>query len=161
MKARLSVSLAVALALACSGGGPGGGPTGTPPGTPPAPIPPPPPTQPPPSPPPSENRVEPPIGSVANFDIVDDSFVDEDGNHDQEARATVKVGEMVSWTQNGQHIHRVEFNQMPSGADAPDSGDLRPRSTFQFRPKATGQYVFFCRYHEYMMDVVITVEAGS
>lgn len=144
----------IALTLACSGGG-SGDPAGVSP-NPPSPIPPPP-AQPPP-PPPSEERVEPPIGSIANFDIVDDSFVDEEGNHDQEASAVVKTGQMVSWTQNGKHIHRVEFSRVPSGSVSPDSEDLRPLRTWEFRPRVPGKYVFFCRYHEYMMDVEIIVE---
>ncbi|MDH3734040.1 MAG: hypothetical protein OEU54_10920 [Gemmatimonadota bacterium] len=104
--------------------------------------------------------MEPPIGSAVNFDIVDDSFVDEEGNHDQEGGAEVEESRIVSWTQNGKNIHRVEFSEVPSGANMPDSGDLRPGSTWQFRPSIPGKYVFFCRYHEYMMDVVITVTEG-
>ncbi|MDX1394478.1 MAG: hypothetical protein R3195_08805 [Gemmatimonadota bacterium] len=111
--------------------------------------------------PPAEGRVEPPLGSFANFDIVDDSFVDEEGRHDQEAEVTVEVDQVVTWTQNGRNIHRVEFNEVPPGAVSEDSRDLRPRATWEFRPKVPGQYVFFCRYHEYMMDVVINVVEDS
>ncbi len=159
MKIRWSVigsGTALALALACSGGGGVGAPTGTQPASP---LPPPPPVQPPP--PPPGQKVDPPINSAANFDIQDDTFVDEDGDHDQEASATVKVGEMVSWTQNGTHVHRVEFSKVPQGAQGPDSGDLRTFDVYQFRPTEPGEYVFFCRYHEYMMDVVITVVADD
>lgn len=165
MKTRVSVLvLGVVLAsiAACSGGESGGGPTATPPTSNPNPTAPPPPPPPPsapvpPSAPPPEERVEPPLGSFVNFDIVDDSFVDPDGDHDQEGSGEVKVERMVSWTQNGQNIHRVEFSEVPTGAPSPDSGDLRPGSTWEFRPTVPGKYVFFCRYHEYMMDVVITV----
>ncbi len=157
MRGRLSaIVFSTAIALACSGGG-AGDPTGTqspnPPNTPPPPAPPPA------APPPSDERVAPPFGSVANFDIVDDSFVDENGNHDAEASATVKVGQVVSWTQNGKKIHRVEFSSVPKDGRSDDSGDLRPLSTHEFRPNKPGKYVFFCRYHEYMMDVEIIVEA--
>ncbi|MDX1577848.1 MAG: hypothetical protein R3266_05160 [Gemmatimonadota bacterium] len=141
MKARLSVVSTALLLLACSGGG-SGAPTGTGIDTPPVP-PPPPPDAPPP--PPSEDRVEPPIGSIANFDIIDDSFVGPNGEHDQEARAEVQVGQLVTWTQNGQHIHRVEFSKVPPDGTSKDSQDLRPLSTWGFRPDAPGQYVFFCR----------------
>ena len=160
MKLRSSaIVLSTALAIACAGGGSdGGGTTGTPTSNPPAPVPPPPPTSPPPAPPPSADRVQPPIGSVANFDIVADSFVDPDGNHDQEGSATVKINQMVSWTQNGKNIHRIEFSKVPEGGNSVDSGDLRPLTTYEFRPNTAGEYVFFCRYHEYMMDVRIIVE---
>jgi len=157
MKGRLSALVfGTALALACSGAGTDG-PTGTQsPNSPntPSPVPPPPP-----APPPSDERVSPPFGSVANFDIMDDTFVDENGNHDAEATATVKVGQIVSWTQNGSKIHRVEFSKVPTNSNSRDSGDLRPLTTYEFRPNEPGEYVFFCRYHEYMMDVKIIVEA--
>jgi len=150
--------LGAALAFACAAGGPdGGGPTATAPSNPPSPAPAPPPTAPP-SPPPSSDRIEPPFNSDANFDIVDDSFVDENGDHDQEGSATIKVGQIVTWTQNGQNVHRVEFSKVPSNGNSADSGDLLPRRTFEFRPREVGEYLFFCRYHEYMMDVSITVE---
>jgi len=164
MKARLSLIVlgtALVIVAACSGGAPGGGPTGTPPTTGPAPQPPPAPPPPPAAPPAAPpERVEPPIGSAANFDIVDDSFVDEKGDHDQEGSAEVAEGRLVTWTQNGKNIHRVEFSEVPSGAEMKDSRDLRPGSTWEFRPRTPGKYVFFCRYHEYMMDVVITVTEG-
>jgi hypothetical protein len=164
MKARLSIfalGTALVVAAAC-GGGDSAGPSGTPPTsnpnpTAPPPPPPPPSTPVPPSAPPPEERVEPPVGSFLNFDIVDDSFVDPNGNHDQEGRGEVKNNRIVSWTQNGKNIHRVEFSKAPQGAAIPDSGDLRPGSTWEFRPTEPGEYIFFCRYHEYMMDVVITV----
>ena len=158
MRRRLpGIVLGTAVALACAGGGPGESPTGTPTGNPLPPVPPPPPTQPP-APPPSDNRVQPPLGSVANFDIVDDSFIDPNGNHDQEGTATVAPTQLVTWTQNGNHLHRVEFSKVPSGVSSPDSEDIRPGQTWQFRPSVAGEYIFFCRYHEYMMDVKITVE---
>ncbi len=151
--------LATVLVIACAAGGPdGSGPTGAVPSTPPSPSPTPPPTSPPPTPPPSSDRVEPPFNSDANFDIVDDSFVDENGDHDQEGSATVRVGQTVTWTQNGNNIHRIEFSKVPANGKSVDSGDLRPKRTFEFKPNEAGEYVFFCRYHEYMMDVKITVE---
>lgn len=158
MTRRLSALVFTAVvAMACAGG-PGESPTGTPPpGNPPAPVPPAPPPTAPPTPPPSDNRVQPPLGSVANFDIVDDSFVDPDGNHDQEGHVQILPTQMVSWTQNGSNIHRVEFSKVPEGAPSPDSQDIRPGRTWDFRPSVEGEYVFFCRYHEYMMDVRITV----
>ncbi len=121
--------------------------------------PPTPPPPPPPPPPPTENRVEPPFGSIANFDIQDDTFVDENGNHDHEAVATVLTRQTVSWTQNGGNIHRVEFSKVPEGVQAEDSQDLKPGNIWEFNPPAPGEYVFFCRYHEYMMDAKIIVEA--
>jgi len=156
MKARSSVFVlgtALVIVAACGGGAPGGGPTGAPP--PADPTPQPPPVQPPPS-----QRVEPPVGSAVNFDIIDDSFVDEDGNNDQEGSAEVAEGRIVSWTHNGKNIHRVEFSEVPSGAEMRDSRDLKSGATWQFRPNVPGKYVFFCRYHEYMMDVVINVTEG-
>ncbi|MFV1986707.1 MAG: hypothetical protein ACC682_05480 [Gemmatimonadota bacterium] len=161
MKARSSVFVlgtALVIVAACGGGAPGGA-TGAPPTADPTPQPPPVHPPPPAAPPPSQ-RVEPPIGSAANFDIIDDSFVDENGDNDQEGSAEVQEGRMVSWTQNGKNIHRVEFSQVPFGAEMMDSRDLKPGATWQFRPSVPGKYVFFCRYHEYMMDVVITVTEG-
>ena len=107
--------------------------------------------------PPDTGRVEIPLGSVANFDIIDDAFVDEEGDHNEEANASVKVGQMVTWTQNGNKIHRVEFSAVPNTVEHADSRDLRPGRTWEYRPPLPGKYVFFCRYHEYMMDVVIEV----
>ena len=99
-----------------------------------------------------------PFGSDANFDILDDTFVGPNGKHDAEAHATVKTGDNVTWTQNGGNIHRVEFSTVPEGAKSVDSKDLRPGNVWDYRPIVAGEYVFFCRYHEYMMDVRITVE---
>ena len=150
--------MAGALAFACGGDG-GQGPTVVPPD--PAPTPPPPPAGPPPPPrppPPPPPRVEVPFGSDANFDILDDSFKGPNGKHDAEAHAAVKTGDQITWTQNGGNIHRVEFNRVPEDAKAMDSGDLRPGNIWGFRPSVPGEYVFFCRYHEYMMDARITVE---
>ena len=159
MKGRWPALLfAMGVALNCGGGGSGEGPVGTPieppspPPAPPAGTPPPPPP-----PPPPPTRVEAPFGSDANFDIQDDTFVDPDGNHDQEAQVTVKRFASITWTQNGTNIHRVEFSKVPEGANAVDSDDLRPGTIWEFRPRVEGEYVFFCRYHEYMMDVRITV----
>lgn len=103
--------------------------------------------------------MEVPFGSDANFDILDDTFVDPDGNHDQEAQVTVKRHAVITWTQNGTNIHRVEFSKVPEGANAVDSDDLRPGTVWDYRPRVEGEYVFFCRYHEYMMDVRIIVES--
>lgn len=152
----LALGTALTVGLACSGGtgdstAPPTGTGGTPP--------PPPPTQPPPPAPPPDEGVLPPPHSKANFNILDDTFVDEAGRHDQEAQATVKAGDTVSWTHNGRDIHRVEFSLVPDEAQSPDSGDLRSASSWTFRPTVPGTYVFFCRYHEYMMDVKIHVEA--
>jgi len=161
MNTRLSALFAgctLVVGAACGGGSSTGGSSSG--ASPLAPTPPPPPVAPPPPAPPPDQRVEPPIGSAANFDIIDDSFVDANGKHDQEATASVASGKMVTWTQNGHNIHRVEFSQVPQGATAPDSRDLRPGSTWSFRPTVPGKYVFFCRYHEYMMDVVVTVGGG-
>lgn len=152
----LFLGSALLIAAACSGGSPTGEGTGAPPG----PTPTPPPVAPPPPAPPPDQRVEPPFNSDVNFDIVDDSFVDEDGNHDKQAEANIEAGKTVTWTQNGQHIHRIEFSEVPSGAQAPDSKDLLSGATWEFRPRVNGKYVFFCRYHEYMMDVVINVGGG-
>jgi len=104
--------------------------------------------------------VEPPFGSDVNFDIRDDTFVDPDGNHDQEARVTVERLANITWTQNGINIHRVEFSKVPEGVNAVDSDDLLPGTVWEYRPRVEGEYVFFCRYHEYMMDVRITVESS-
>ena len=156
MKGRWPVLLfATVVALNCGGGGSGADIVATPidpppPGPPPAPRPPTPP-------PPPPSRVEPPFGSDANFDIQDDTFVDPAGNHDQEGHVEVKRNATITWTQNGGNIHRVEFSKVPEGSKSPDSTDLRPGQIWEFRPRVEGDYVFFCRYHEYMMDVRITV----
>ncbi|WP_419161441.1 cupredoxin domain-containing protein [Candidatus Palauibacter sp.] len=150
---------AMVVALNCGGDGSGGDPVGMPTTNPPAPPPPPGPAPPPPPrpPPPPPTRVEPPFGSDANFDIQDDTFVDPDGNHDQEGHVSVRRSATITWTQNGTNIHRVEFSKVPKDAPSPDSKDLRPGTIWEFVPKVEGEYVFFCRYHEYMMDVRITV----
>lgn len=160
MKFRLSFLIVIMVFSGCAGDGPEEGPIEVPVENPESPIPPPPPPAPTPE-TEEEDKVQPPPGSVANFDMIDDAFVDEDGNMDAEAKATVKPGQMVSWTHNGKVIHRVEFSDVPSDARSRDSKDLRPGATWSFFPSAAGKYVFFCRYHEYMMDSTIYVEEAE
>ena len=161
MKFRLCFLIAMVVFSGCAGEAAEEGPIEVPVEDPEAPVPPPPP---PPSPAPEteeEDKVQPPPGSAANFDMIDDAFVDEDGNMDAEAAATVKPGQMVSWTHNGKVIHRVEFSDVPPDARSQDSKDLRPGATWSFFPREAGKYVFFCRYHEYMMDSTIYVDSAA
>jgi plastocyanin len=158
MKFRLYFLIAMVVFSGCAGDTPAEGLIEVPAENPEAPIPPPPPS---PAPETEEDKVQPPPGSVANFDMIDDAFVDDDGNMDAEAEATVKPGQMVSWTHNGKVIHRVEFSDVPPDARSRDSKDLRPGATWSFFPSVAGRYVFFCRYHEYMMDSTIYVDSAA
>ncbi len=135
----LSVALA---ATACGGGGGGPGPVAN--GDPP-------PIQPPPPP------IPPPIGSVGAFQIIDDSFVDEQGNHNERAVVQVKVGEMVGWAHSGRSKHNVSFTRMAGTVDLIKSPDMLYGDTWTFRPQVAGTYVFTCDYHYYMLDAKVIV----
>ena len=137
-----ALALTACIGIAgCGGSGPAGG------GPAPPPPPPPPPTA-------------PPAGAAVVFDIIDDFFVDPDGNRNSNARVTITLGETVGWTHNGGNDHTVSSTAVPGGAMVFDSGTLRRGDTFTVTPGVAGVYIFRCNVHPTtMLDVTITVNA--
>lgn len=50
---------------------------------------------------------------------------------------------------------------MPTGAASADSKDMRTNQEWLYAPREPVTYMFFCRYHECMMDATIIVEADG
>lgn len=132
------VAIGICLLAACGGDG------GTTGGNPPPPPPPPPP-------------ITMPPGDVG-FNIVDNAFVDPDGNRNAAASITMTVGQMAGWIHNGVSIHTVTFSSVPSGAVTNDSGNLTNGDTHLQTLTTVGTYTFFCSIHpDIMKDVTIIV----
>ncbi|MFV1987588.1 MAG: plastocyanin/azurin family copper-binding protein [Gemmatimonadota bacterium] len=136
MAKRWWVTIGVMLLAACGGStGPGGNP-------------PPPPPPPPLSTPPGD----------AGFNIVDNAFVDADGNRNAAASITMTAGQMAGWIHDGVVTHTVTFSSVPNGAITNDSGNLMNGDSFLQTLTTSGTYVFFCSIHPATMrDVTIIV----
>ncbi|MDH3734055.1 MAG: plastocyanin/azurin family copper-binding protein [Gemmatimonadota bacterium] len=111
------------------------------------------PPPPPPPPPPLSN----PPGD-AGFNIVDNAFVDPDGNRNGDARITIDAGQVAGWIHDGINLHTVVFSSRPSGAVTQDSDNLTNGETFLQTLTTPGTYEFFCSIHPATMrDVTIVV----
>jgi plastocyanin len=74
------------------------------------------------------------------------------------AEVTVHVGETVEWRNGSIETHTVTDDptvartaadaELPPGAEAFDSGLLRPGQTFRHTFTVAGRYRYFCRPHE-------------
>jgi len=137
MSKRLWVAIGIGFLTACGGGG-GGGTTGANP--------------PPPPPPPLAT----PPGDIG-FNIVDNAFVDPDGNRNQAARITMTAGQMAGWLHSGINTHTVTFNSAPNGAITNDSGNLMNGDTFLQTLTTPGTYIFHCSIHPDIMKGVTII----
>jgi plastocyanin len=129
------LAIGVALLTACGGStGPGGSP-------------------PPPPPPPLST----PPGD-AGFNIIDNAFVDADGNRNGDASISITAGQMAGWIHDGIVTHTVDFSSVPNGAVTDNSGNLMNGESFLQTLTTPGTYVFFCAIHPTTMkDVTIVV----
>lgn len=114
----------------------------------------PPPPPPPPAPPPP-----PPAGADVTVNIVDNAFVDPDGNRNDAATVTIDSGQTVGWTHNGAVQHSVTSTSVPNGAQMFDSGTLDPGDDFTVTLDVAGTYLYNCEFHPgEMFDATIIVQ---
>ncbi len=66
---------------------------------------------------------------------------------------TVKVGEAVTWTNNGTTSHTVTADTISS--DGPSSGNIANGGTYSFTFKKAGTYTYHCSIHSQMTGTVI------
>lgn len=74
------------------------------------------------------------------------------------AKVTVKAGDVVEWrntsvlvhtvTDDPKRVARVADYELPDGAEAFDSGKLKPEASFRHKFKVPGTYKYFCVPHE-------------
>ena len=78
-------------------------------------------------------------------------FVKETNNkyHFTPAKATVKVGTTVTWTNKTDIHHNVTFNNGPKV-----NKDFNPGKSVNFHFTKTGTYQYHCEYHPYMHGTV-------
>lgn len=79
--------------------------------------------------------------------IVDNKFVDPDGNENDQASVTISQGDSVRWTNNGAVQHSVTSTAVPSGAGTFDSGAVNPNGTFTRQFDVVGTYTYRCDFH--------------
>ena len=87
----------------------------------------------------------PPRSTAANqnVSIVDFSF--------SPTPVTIKVGEAVTWTNNGPSIHTTTSNTLGIW----DSGDLATSDTFQHTFNQAGTFLYHCTRHPFMQGTVV------
>jgi len=134
MSKRWWAAIGLSLLTACGGGGQTTG------------------AAPPPPPPPAAT----PPGDVG-FRIVDNAFVDPDGNRNQQAKITLTAGQMAGWIHQGANIHTVTFTTVPGGAMTNDSGNLRNGDTYLQTLATPGTYTFHCSIHPDIMKGVTII----
>ncbi len=65
------------------------------------------------------------------------------------------VNASVTWTNNDSASHTVTSVNIPTGAQAFDSGNLNAGASFTFTFTVPGTYTYHCGYHSWMMGTVI------
>ncbi len=63
---------------------------------------------------------------------------------------SIKVGETVTWTHDGQITHNVKSIE----AGGPQSADLHRGDSYRFTFRQTGVFAFYCSYHEGMSGTI-------
>jgi len=87
----------------------------------------------------SPTSSNPPTPNTHDVSMVDSAFQPQD--------LTIKVGDIVRWTNNGAHTHTSTSgtNGTPDGKW--NSGDVTPGNTYEFTFDTAGTYPYFCHYH--------------
>ncbi|TSA83864.1 hypothetical protein FNU79_11605 [Deinococcus detaillensis] len=80
--------------------------------------------------------------SLQKISIIDNAF--------RPPTLSIKVGDTVTWTHDGQITHNVKSTT----AAGPQSGDLHHGDTYSFTFKQAGTYLFYCSYHEGMSGTI-------
>jgi len=70
---------------------------------------------------------------------------------------TVTGGTLIVWTNTGAVAHTVTAQDGKTF----DSGNLAPRATFQFTPRAPGAIAYYCAYHPWMIGTITILPAGA
>jgi plastocyanin len=79
--------------------------------------------------------------------IVDNAFVDPDGNRNQNASVTIDQFDTVRWTNNGNIAHTATSTSVPAGATAFDTDDIAPGGHADIRFDVVGTYTYRCTNH--------------
>lgn len=114
-----------------------------------------------------------PAGESINVDVPigDNFFEDLQGRRNEEAFVRIRLGDDVTWTNNGGNIHTVTSGEGTGGDDGdgvPDgaagsmnSGNMQNGGTYTFQPDAVGTWTYYCEIHPgVMIEATIEVEQG-
>ncbi len=97
------------------------------------------------------------LAATTNVNIVDFAF--------QPANVTIKVGDMVKWTNTGQSMHTTTSGTTTGGARHPDgqwdSGSLLTGQTFSHTFTKAGAYPYYCSFHFTSMVGTVTVQTPT
>lgn len=91
---------------------------------------------------PANGKAAPAPVNVQKISILDNTF--------RPSTLSIKVGDTVTWTHDGQITHNVKSTT----ATGPQSGDLHHGDTYSFTFKQAGTYSFYCSYHEGMSGTI-------
>jgi plastocyanin len=69
---------------------------------------------------------------------------------------SVKVGDIVQWTNGGSATHNVTFQD----ASGTNSGDMNGGATYMVKFTAAGDYAYICTYHQPNMKGTVHVTAS-
>lgn len=108
------------------------------------------------------------------IDIIDDAFVDPDGDQNTASVVNVSVGDTVVWEWTGSNNHSVTSGEGQNGADGDgvpdgsgqvlDSGEM-VQGSYEFVPQMKGVWEYYCTVHPTIMYgakiAVDTVLSGS
>lgn len=109
---------------------------------------------------------------VVDMSIIDNAFVDPEGNQNANASITIDLGQTVRWTydSDGSASHTVDSGEgtggdsgsgLPEGGTAISSPTLFPGDVFEFTPDAAGTWTYYCEIHPGIMyEAKIIVNEG-
>jgi plastocyanin len=87
------------------------------------------------------------------------AFVDPNGGTNQNAEATVAVGDTIEWVNRDGVQHTATSNVEPPGGAAFDSGLMGFGQRFRFVPNVAGTWEYFCEVHPaIMLGATITAQ---
>ena len=73
---------------------------------------------------------------------------------------SVKVGDTVTWKNDGNSKHTVTPRPLPDGSKPWDSTGIEPGQSFVQTFRTPGTYAYFCSIHPDVMSGTVTVSAG-
>lgn len=73
------------------------------------------------------------------------------------ADITAKVGDTITWTNNGSASHTVTAG-MPGSVGSVKSGTISPGATFSHTVKKPGEFDYFCEFHSSMVAKVTVTQ---
>jgi len=111
------------------------------------------------NPPPPPPPPPPPGGNTVTMNIIDNAFVDPDGNQNDDASVTIAQGDTVRWTNNGSIAHTATSTSVPAGAQTFDTGSIAPGGQDSVTFDVVGTYTYRCEVHpNEMLGATIIVQ---